>query len=61
MSRDRHVQNHRFFKVSFPPYENNVSWYFWALFQKIASKFFLAIFYVSKMTFLTTISRKSTF
>ena len=28
MIRDRHVQNHRFFKVSFPPYENDISRYF---------------------------------
>ena len=58
MNRDRHVQNHRFFKVSFPPYEID----FWGIFEPSFRKLhFLAICHVSKMTFFVEISRNRSF
>ena len=51
MARDRHVQNHQYFKVNFQSLGTVVFWCFWMVFLKIASKNFFTIFHVTKMTF----------
>ena len=59
--RDRHVQNHGYFKVNFPSLESVVYWCFSMNFRKIASKKFFYDFSRDKNDFFRKISRKSTF
>ena len=66
LNRDRHVQNHQYFKVNFQSLGRVVSWCFWMVFRKIAfgmvfSEIFFTIFFTWKNDFFRKISRKSTF